>query len=268
VLNPDNKYPVKSLIKALGILVYLGTLESGSTLTEISAKLRIGKSTVHRLLGTLRDHDFVWLEPYSSRYILGARVLQLSEQLSHQSLLVRYGAAILSRLARDTGETCNLGLLDGKSVLYLVIKESNAPLRMTGTVGKRLPAHCTALGKALLCGLSRVELVRLYGKTAKLEAPTKKSISTVSALLEHIDKNRSARAVFEYEETFPGVVCMAAPVRTHGGKIIAAISIAFPRNRVSSKQMQEFKVLLLDAAQELSGELGYQRSKQLEATLA
>ena len=95
-MNPDNKYPVKSLIKALGILVYLGTLESGSTLTEISAKLRIGKSTVHRLLGTLRDHDFVWLEPYSSRYILGARVLQLSEQLSHQSLLVVGGEGDVS----------------------------------------------------------------------------------------------------------------------------------------------------------------------------
>ncbi len=266
--NPDNKYPVKSLIKALGILEYLGTVESGSTLTEISGKLRIGKSTVHRLLGTLRDHDFVWLEPYSSRYILGARVLQLSEQLSHQSLLVRYGEAVLSRLARDTGETCNLGLLDGRSVLYLVIKESNAPLRMTGHVGKRLPAHCTALGKALLCGLSREELTRLYGRGVKLEAPTKKSISTVSALLDQIDKLRNASAVFEYEETYHGVVCMAAPVQTHGGKTIAAISIAFPKNRVKSKKMQEFKTLLSDAAQELSDDLGFKRKNRLEAALA
>lgn len=268
MLNPDNKYPVKSLIKALGILEYLGTVESGSTLTEISGKLRIGKSTVHRLLGTLRDHDFVWLEPYSSRYILGARVLQLSEQLSHQSLLVRHGEAVLSRLANDTGETCNLGVLDGRSVLYLVIKESNAPLRMTGHVGKRLPAHCTALGKALLCGLSREELARLYRKGVKLEASTKKSIATVPALLDHIDKLRSAGAVFEYEESYHGVVCMASPVRAHGDKTIAAISIAFPKNRVNSRKMQEFKALLIDAAQELSNDLGYHRNKRLEAAFA
>jgi IclR family KDG regulon transcriptional repressor len=267
-VNADNKYPVKSLIKALGILEYLGTVDSGSTLTEISGKLRIGKSTVHRLLGTLRDHDFVWLEPYSSRYILGARVLQLSEQLSHQSLLVRHGGAILSALAHDTGETCNLGVLDGRSVLYLVIKESNAPLRMTGHVGKRLPAHSTALGKALLCGLSREELVSLYGKGVKLEAPTKKTISSASALFDHIDKLRNAGVLFEYEETFHGVVCMAAPVKVHGGTTIAAISIAFPKNRVNSKKMQEFKALLMAAAGELSADLGYHRRKPMEATLA
>ncbi|HEY7617647.1 MAG TPA: IclR family transcriptional regulator [Terriglobales bacterium] len=267
-MNSDNKYPVKSLIKALGILECLGTSESGSTLTEISSKLKIGKSTVHRLLATLRDHDFVWLEPYSSRYILGARVLQLSEQLSRQSILVRHGESILSRLSRAAGETCNLGVLDGRSVLYLVIKESNNPLRMTGSVGKRLPAHTTALGKALLCGLSAEELSRLYAKTQKLEAPTEKSIATVSELMEHINKQRNAAAVFEYEETYPGVMCIGAPVRAHGGKVIAAISIAFPRNRVNSKKLQEFKTLLCNAARELSGELGYQERTSLEAALA
>lgn len=267
-MNPDNKYPVKSLIKALGILEYLGTSESGSTLTEISSKLKIGKSTVHRLLATLRDHDFVWLEPYSSRYILGARVLQLSEQLSRQTILVRYGESILSRLCRATGETCNLGVLDGRSVLYLVIKESNNPLRMTGSVGKRLPAHTTAIGKALLCGLSQEELVRLYAKTQKLEGPTEKSIATVSELIEHINKIRSAGVVSEYEETYPGVVCVGAPVRSHSGKVIAGMSIAFPKNRVNSKRLQEFKTLLLDAARELSAELGYQERAHMEAALA
>src|SRR6266566_6894895 len=97
-----NKYPVKSVVKTLNVLEHLGTSPSGTTLTEISTKLGIGKSTIHRLLATLRDHDFVWLDPMSSRYILGARILQLSEQLNHQSILIRYGEPILSRLAAET----------------------------------------------------------------------------------------------------------------------------------------------------------------------
>lgn len=266
--NTDNKYPVKSLIKALGILEYLGSSESGSTLTEISSQLRIGKSTVHRLLATLRDHDFVWLEPYSSRYILGARVLQLSEQLNRQSILVRYAEPILGRLSRATGETCNLGVLDGRQVLYLIIKESNEPLRMTGRVGKRLPAHCTALGKALLSGLSQEELTHLYSKVQKLETPTAKSVSSVPELWQQIGKIRSAGVVFDYEEVYPGVVCIGTPVRGRGGKVIAAVSISFPKNRVNPKKLQQFKSLLVDAARELSGDLGYEPRHDLEAALA
>src|SRR6266478_5758981 len=199
-----NKYPVKSMVKALNILEYLGGSLKGASLTEISAKLRIGKSTVHRLLATLRDHDFVWLDPQSSRYILGARILQLSEQLTHQSILIRYGEPILSRLAAETGETCNLGVLDGRSVLYLIIKESRNPLRMTGHVGKRLPAHCTALGKALLSGLTREEFDALYRGTKKLEGMTAKSLQTIPQLLRSIEKTKQTSIAIDNEEVFAG----------------------------------------------------------------
>ena len=118
-LRSPNKYPVKSLRKALGVLTCLGKSDTGMTLTEISAAIKIGKSTVHRLLATLLDEDFVWLDPYSSRYILGAKVLQLSNQLSHQSILIRYGGPVLKRLATVVNETCNLGVLEGDQVHYL-----------------------------------------------------------------------------------------------------------------------------------------------------
>src|SRR4051812_13236579 len=109
----DNKYPVKSLIKALNILDILGSSEQGESLSAISDRLRLGKSTVHRLLATLKDQDFVWIEPSTSNYVLGAKLLQFSDQLSRQSMLVRYGRASLASLAKETNETCNLGVLEG-----------------------------------------------------------------------------------------------------------------------------------------------------------
>jgi IclR family transcriptional regulator, KDG regulon repressor len=255
--SSKNKYPVKSVIKTLAIFQHLGASESGATLTEISTGLRIGKSTVHRLLATLRDHDFVWLDPISSRWILGARILQLSEQLNHQSILIRYGDPIVSRLARATGETCNLGVRDGTSVLYLVIKESGNPLRMTGQVGKRLPAHCTALGKALLTGLTRNEFGDLYSKTEKLEAFTSKSIRYISDLMRSVEKTKETGVAVDDGEIYTGVTCFAAPVRDQSGGVVAAISISFPKNRVKSRSINQFRSMLLEAAHDLSYKLGY-----------
>jgi DNA-binding IclR family transcriptional regulator len=257
-VSEDNRYPVKSLIKALNIVEHLGTIEGGSTLTEISAKLRIGKSTVHRLLATLRDHDFVWLDPLSSRYVLGAKVLQLSEQLSRHSILIRYGAPILSRLSQATDETCNLGVLDGREVLYLIMKESSHPLQVSGQVGKRLPAHCTAVGKALLSGLSREEIIRLYGKKEDLKAPTSNSISTLSDLCDHIDKVRKTGLAIDNEELYTGVVCMGTPIRNRHGRVVASISIAFPKHRIDPETLENSKLLLRDCAGEFSRQLGYQ----------
>ena len=256
-LSKDNKYPVKSLIKALNILEYLGTLEHGAALTEISKKLAIGKSTVHRLLATLIDHNFVSVDPRSSNYLLGFKILQLSGQLSRQSILIRYAEPIISRLVRDTNETCNLGVLDGDEVLYLLLKESDNPLRMSGQVGKRLPAHCTALGKVILSGLSKQEFAAIYDTRANLETPTSHTIATVAELEKHLEKVRQTGLAFDNEELYQGVVCLASPVRGHKGKIVAGMSISFPKNRIDPEKLEESKSLLSTAANDLSRELGY-----------
>src|SRR5688500_1757973 len=118
-----SKYPVKSLTKALKILEILGNSNNGESLTSISEKLRLGKSTVHRLLATLRDHDFVWLDPHSGNYLVGAKILQLSEQLNNQSILIRYGEPVIESLMKVSNETINLGVLEGNEVLYIIKKE-------------------------------------------------------------------------------------------------------------------------------------------------
>lgn len=256
-----NKYPVKSLVKSLVILEHLGTVENGSTLGEISATLRIGKSTVHRLLATLKDHDFVWLDPQSSRYMLGSRILQLS-----QNVAMSWGEPILARLAEATGETCNLAVLEGAEVRYVVIKESKNPLRMSGQAGRKLPAHCTALGKALLADLSRKDLMRLYGKKQRLETPTPNSISTVAELCDYLERTRPAGAFVDNEEMFSGVICVAAPIRNRHGRIIAAVSISFPKQRVDSSRMGDFRTLLLDCAKQLSHQLRHHAATAVKET--
>lgn len=259
-----NKYPVKSLVKALRVLDLLGTSEHGETLTNISQKLRIGTSTVHRLLGTLRDRGFVWLEPYSSNYVLGAKIFQFVDQASRQSTLIRYGSTVLEELARRTQETCNLGVLEGTEVLYLIKKESVMPLRMSGEVGKRLPAHCTALGKVLLSGLSSGEVDKLYRGCRRLEVYTPATISTVRQLKKKLERVRHLSMAFDNEELYQGVVCIAAPVRNYGGKMIAAVSVSFPKQRLDRRKREELKACLLLSVRDFSLRLGYQTSEDRE----
>ena len=243
----------------------LGKSDTGMTLTEISAAIKIGKSTVHRLLATLLDEDFVWLDPYSSRYILGAKVLQLSNQLTHQSILIRYVGPVLKRLATVVNETCNLGVLEGDQVHYLIIEESAEPLRMSEQVGTRLPASCTALGKALLSDLSVEEVTQIYSAKGKLPIRAPNSVKNLPELLSQLQKVRRMGMELDNEELYRGVTCLAAPVRDHSGKVIAAISISLPKNRAFPRRLDSFKDALLAAVQDLSRQLGHQFSSVKEA---
>src|SRR5580692_755521 len=106
---PDgNKYPVKSLVKALHILDQLAKKPGGCGITDLSNTLKIGKSTVHRLLSTLKEEGYVVIHPANSRYILGGRIAKLAQQLSDQYQLLTFGAPVIRRLAREHNETVNL----------------------------------------------------------------------------------------------------------------------------------------------------------------
>ncbi len=253
----DNKYPAKTVVKALRILEHLGTVEHGDSITEISQKLRIGKSTVYRLLATLSDHDFVWLDPYSGHYILGAKLLSFTEYLSQQSTLIRYGSVTLDDLSKQSNETCNMGVLDGYQVLYLMKKDGVHPLRMSGQVGRKLPAHCTALGKVLLSGLSEEELASTFKHVQNLETFTPNTISNLDTLKRQLVRVRDTGLALDNEELYASVMCLAAPVRDFSGRIIAAISISFPKFRMDPDKLDDFKSLLISSAEEFSRQLGY-----------
>jgi DNA-binding IclR family transcriptional regulator len=144
------------------------------------------------------------------------------------------------------------------------MKESSHPLQVSGQVGKRLPAHCTAVGKALLSGLSREEIIRLYGKKQNLEAPTSQSISTLSGLCDHIDMVRTTGLALDNEELYTGVVCMGTPIRNRHNRVVAAISVSFPKHRMDPQTQENSKSLLLECAGEFSRQLGYQAGTEAE----
>src|SRR5579863_5753061 len=204
------KYPVKSLAKALRLLDTVGRFNSGTSIAVLSQELKMGKSTVHRLLATLRDFDLIWFDPTTSNYALGARILRWSDLLVQQNLLVRHGLPILRDLVSAGRETANLAILDGTDVLYVAQFESMERLRLSEAVGNRQPAHSTALGKALLASMPEQEFNELYGKADVLKSLTANTINHRRHLIEHLQKVRSEGVAYDFEENVVGVVCLGA----------------------------------------------------------
>ena len=255
------KYPVKSLAKALRILDTVGRFQHGTSIASLSKELKMGKSTVHRLLATLRDFDLIWFDPATSNYALGSRILRWSDLLVQQNLLVRHGLPILRDLVSAGRETANLAILDGTEVLYVAQFESMERLRLSEAVGTRQPAHSTALGKAILATMTEEELDQLYGKVDGLKGLTLNTITDRRRLKEHLRKVRNEGVAYDFEENVAGVVCLGAVVRNFTSKPIGAMSVSLPIQRLRGDSLITLKEHLLEAVNRLSTELGYNPSE-------
>ena len=221
----------------------------------------MGKSTVHRLLATLRDFDLIWFDPTTSNYALGSRILRWSDLLVQQNLLVRHGLPVLRDLVNAGRETANLAILDGTEVLYVAQFESMERLRLSEAVGTRQPAHSTALGKAILATMTDEELDQFYGKVDGLKGLTMNTITDRRRLKEHLRKVRNEGVAYDFEENVAGVVCLGAVVRNFTGKPIAAMSVSLPIQRLRGDSLITLKEHLLEAVNRLSTELGYNPSE-------
>ncbi len=257
------KYPVKSLTKAFALLDTLGRFENGTGIAVLSKELKIGKSTVHRLLATLREFDLVWFDPGTSTYALGSRILRWSDLLMRQNLLIRHGAPVLRDLVQASHETANLAVLQGTDVVFMDRFESSQKLRMTEAVGSHCPAHCTALGKSLLATMSEDEFKALYSGSESLKPMTPNSITTKERLWEHLQKVRQDGVAYDFEENVVGGVCLGTVVRNHTGKPVAALSISLPTQRLRGEILITLKDFLQKAANRLSSELGYVAHREL-----
>jgi IclR family KDG regulon transcriptional repressor len=257
-----NKYPVKSLVKALRILDVLAERPAGFGITELSEALHIGKSTVHRLLATLKEEGYVVTHPEGSRYILGGRIARLGQQLSDQYQLLTFGVPVIRRLARDHNETVNLAVLEGTEIVYIAGEESRETMRNHFLLGSRAPAHATALGKVCLSTLAPEEIRRRY-KGVKLTPLGPKTIKTFSALLEELSAVREAGFAYDDEESGPGIYCIAVPVRLFPGGPAVGLSFAMPKPRINPTRRLAMRNALLLGSDQISNQLGYRAEKNV-----
>lgn len=197
------------------------------TLAQIVRRTGLPRSSAHRMLERLVQ--LRWLRRSGRDYELGMRLVELGSLAVHQDRLVRAAKPLLGELHRATGLVVHLAVLDGADVLYL----EKIGDRMIGAiptrVGGRQPAHCAAVGKAILADNDD------HGPIDLSTRKTRYSISTPAQLTAELSKVRAHGVAFDREESLPGFGCVAAPIGSAGGTV-AAVSVCGPMNRMMFDQ--------------------------------
>ena len=142
-------------------------------------------------------------------------------------------------------------------MVYVSHEESKEPVRISFGMGHRAPAHCTALGKVFLAGMSDSEILMLYRNEQKLEKLTPQTIPTLNKLLSEIAVVRREGIGHDNEEYTRGLRCMAAPIRDFSSRIVAAMSLSMFKHKMTPERRAFFKDALVRATAEVSEKLGY-----------
>ena len=248
--------PVKSAQRLVELVECLAETPDGATFTELLASTGLPKSSLHGLLATLHAHGWVDLDEPSRRYRLGIRLWRLSQRVPRFDLLAHLAQRHLVTIRDELNETVQLSVLDGLDNVYIAKVDSEHPLRLVSTVGARLPASATALGKVLLAHLEPEEFARRIADQplTRFTDQTITDVATLETDLRGIRKKGYGEDDGEYT---PGVHCLAVPVRGRGGAVVAAMSCTVPTARFDDSASWRRRLLsvLTRNAEALSAEL-------------
>lgn len=222
---------------------------------EVSAKLKIAKSSTHDLMASLAKLGFL-NKTEDNRYRLGWRLVTLSETLLATTELRKEAHPVMEDLAAQYQETIHLAVLDDTQAVYVDKLEGRQAVRVELTsLGARLYAHCSSLGKVLLAYSSEEDARRII-QTAGLPRFTPNTITDEEELLQALAKIRKQGYAYDLEEILPDLCCVGAPIYNHLGQVIAAISMSIPAYRFRRSQA-EYREGVMRAAKAISERLGY-----------
>lgn len=240
---------VQSVGRALDILELIDQAGGEMALVEVSAASGLPMPTIHRLVRTLVDRNYLRQLP-DRRYALGARLIPLGS-----SALDAFGSRSSSALAdvvRRLGESANLSALDGDMLVYVGQAPSPRAMRMFTQLGQHVHPHCRAAGKALLAQLTDDE-VRGILERVGMPPMTAATITDADEFIAQLDRVRAEGVAHEFGEMEEGVVCLALPVV--GGAANLALSISGPASRMTEALQERAVPVLREAADELASRL-------------
>jgi DNA-binding IclR family transcriptional regulator len=246
---------VKSADRALAVLDYVGERRS-VTFGELLADLELPRSSAHGLLQTLVARGWLEYDATSRSYTLGLRVWQLGQRYLGHRDLASVGKPIMDELALELGETVQMARLDGIENVYIAISEGPRPMRLASSVGMRLHAHGTGIGKALLGQLDRDEVRRRLSGVV-LPSFTDRTVTDVDELIALVDQARAQGYALDDGEYLDGCRCVAVPLtldETEGG-LVAALSVTAPVFRCDEGWTERAGVALQAGARRIRDEL-------------
>jgi len=248
-------YYIQSIKRAVQILNSFTLKEDELGVTELSERLNLHKSTIHRILVTLEDESLVIKNQITQKYRLGIKLFELGFLVQDQMEIRDYALPIMRELAQKTEESIDLNIIsDGKRVSIEKI-ESSHDIRRIIQLGKNLPLYCGGSGKVLLAFLPDEEIDKIIQKE-KLIPFGPNTITDPVKLKEHLIEIRKKGYAISYEERVLGSISIGAPIWNYQGEVVASLSISGPISRFTKKKIPMLISLVKEAAQKISASLG------------
>jgi len=257
------KNGARTLSRGLDILELLAKAPRSMGVTELAKNLGLDKSTVHRLLTTLTKRGYARQESHSRNYTLGAQTLVLHDAFQSQIGLQQICRPLLQEITDVTGETSHLAVLSGTNIVFVDWICTPEVMGVRTTVGRSEPAHCTALGKAILMALPEKEKGAIL-QNAALTAYTDRTPVTIDAIEEDLRVSAIRGWTLDNEEFLLGVRCLSAAVLDSDGYPVAAIGISGPATRLTMTKCRKFGPLIFSTACRASTLMGYRKPDKTE----
>lgn len=227
----DPKHGVQSVYRALKLLQYVCTSDNhrGASLSKLSDYIGLSKPSVYRLLNTLQAFHLVSKEPQIGLYHPGPGLIELAQKGLEHFEIRKIALPYLEELQEKTDETVHLAILNSGEVVYLEKRKSTQTIRMYSAVGRRVPAHCTGLGKAILASLPQDKRRRIL-EEKELKVYTANTITSIEDFERECERIRARGFAFDLGEHEEEIRCVAAPVLDHMSYPVAALSVAIPES--------------------------------------
>ncbi|MEW9108071.1 MAG: IclR family transcriptional regulator [Cytobacillus gottheilii] len=248
---------VQSLERALTLLNVLSEYPNGIQITRLAEQVGLSKSTVHRLLSTLIDMNYVSKDTETDKYKIGFQIIYISRNVLNNIELIPISKPFLKKLSSDVNETIHLCMEDKGEVVYIDKIESNQTIRMYSRIGSRAPMYCTGVGKVLLSGKDQEQFEEIAAKTDFITR-TENTIRSRDELKREVETIRAQGYALDNIENEEGIRCIAAPIYDYTGKIIASFSISGPSSRITMQRIDdELQNKVQETSRNISKQLGY-----------
>lgn len=249
---------IESIKKSFQILEILSNNESPCGVTELANIMKLDKSTVFRILRTMKSKGYIEQLRDTKKYVVGIGILELSNKLIQKMEIVTIAKPMLKKLSQLSGESSHLAVLRRGKVIYIDRTISSEAVSIHTNIGDHEPVHCTGVGKAILAFLPSEEIQNNLNeiKAKSLEKFTDKTITSLSELEKELKKTREVGFAFDDEELYKGVRCLAAPIKNYKNEVIASLGISGPINRITDQKISYLANLVVEMATKVSKRLG------------
>lgn len=247
---------IQSLDRAFGVLEEVARHRDGITLSDLSRALELHTSTLYHLTRTLVSLGYLRTGPDDKRYRMGRGIFQLASACLDEAEICATAEPFLEKLAQATSEATHFAIWERRKALILTRHAGTSALQMNERAGTLRPVYCTAIGKALLSGLTPAAYGD-YMRDIVFEPYTASTLKDPQELRLQVDKARRDGIAFDDCEFNAEVRCMAATVRDFTGGVIGAIGFSGPIWRMSLTDMAEYTSVTRSIAAELSEQFGF-----------